>query len=288
MTRRHLLVWMAMLLSGALALVGGFIFVGGLVVEVFSKRPQSSNNVLSVPIQVSLAGLCLTAIMLLIWFILAGLLLIRQTREQGSGYSSAYRLMEAFRFGEAVPLLERSIREGRETSDVLMLLTSAYAYSGQLAKAQATADRAVRVFPNDPASYVTLANGYRLQAAYAEAGQALEAALQLSPDEPVIWAELGFVQRLAGENEKSLLSFERAASTTLPPMYAVRVYHHLADHYHKTGNMEKAADARTRTLAARDGLLIWKVGLSALQGTAYGQALHYEIMGIEQALNEAE
>lgn len=288
MTRRHLLVWIAMLLSGALALAGGFIFVGGLVIEVFSKRPQPANNALSGPIQMSLAGLCLAAVMLLMWFIMAGLLLIRQTREQGSGYSSAYRLMEAFRFGEAIPLLERSLREGRETSDVLMLLTSAYAYSGQLAKAQATADRAVRMFPNDPASYVTLANGYRLQAAYAEAGQALEAALQLSPDEPVIWAELGFVQRFAGENDKALASFEQAAQASLPPMYAVRVYYHLANHYREAGNTEKAADTYTRMLAARDGLLVWKVGLSALQGTAYGQALHYEITDIEQALDRAE
>ena len=39
---------------------------------------------------------------------IVGWLLARQSREQGSGYGDAYRLIEAFRFREAIPLLERS------------------------------------------------------------------------------------------------------------------------------------------------------------------------------------
>src|SRR5688572_9188993 len=159
-------------LSLIIGFIGGGVFIGGLLIELFSTRDQDLTGI-SPSIQLALGGLCLAGVMFSIWFILVGWLLARQSREQGSGYGDAYRLIEAFRFREAIPLLERSIKEGKETAEVLMLLTSAYAYAGQLGKAQATADRAVRLFPDDPGSYVTLANGYRLQAAYEEAARAL-------------------------------------------------------------------------------------------------------------------
>src|SRR5689334_18231502 len=158
------------LLYGALILgfIGGGVFVGGLLIELFSFHEPSGGGI-SPSIQIALLGLCLAGVMFAFWFVLVGWLLARQSREQGSGYGDAYRLIEAFRFREAIPLLERSIKEGKETAEVLMLLTSAYAYAGQLGNAQATADRAVRLFPNDAGSYMTLANGYRLQATYDEA-----------------------------------------------------------------------------------------------------------------------
>src|SRR5215813_3178720 len=212
-------VW-AIYITPVLALVGVTIFVGGLLVELFSARELSA-DILSTPVQIALGGLCLAAIMFFWWFTLVGWMLVRQSREQGSGYGDAYRLIEAFRFREAIPLLERSIKEGKETSEVLMLLTSAYAYAGQLGKAQQTADRTVRLFPNDPGSYITLANGYRLQAAYEEAAHALKQAAELEPDQPIIWAELGFVQRFAGDDSEALESFKHAAQYPMPALYGV-------------------------------------------------------------------
>ena len=41
-------------------------------------------------------------------------------------------------------------------------------------------------------------------------------------------------------------------------------------------------------MSARDGLATWKAGLKALEGTAYGQALRYEIAAIEQAIADAD
>jgi hypothetical protein len=41
-------------------------------------------------------------------------------------------------------------------------------------------------------------------------------------------------------------------------------------------------------MSARSGLAAWKSGLSALEGTAYGQAMRYEIAAIEQALADAD
>ncbi|MBL8162755.1 MAG: hypothetical protein JNJ61_12275 [Anaerolineae bacterium] len=272
--------------SLSLGLVGGLVFVGGLLAEVFSERAGRVS--LSPAVQVALAGLCLAAVMFFIWFMLVGWLLARQSREQGSGYGDAYRLIEAFRFREAIPLLERSIREGKETSEVLMLLTSAYAYAGQLGKAQATADRAVRLFPDDPGSYITLANGYRLQAAYDEAARALRRAAELEPDQPIVWAELGFVQHFAGEYAAALESFKRAAQYAMPAMYGVRVYYHLAQAYQREANTAAAVNAIARMMSAREGLKSWQAGLSALQGTAYGQALGYEISAIQRAITEAD
>lgn len=273
-------------LSPALALAGGLIFIGGLLAELFSARESSAS--LSLAVQVALAGLCLAAVMFFLWFTLVGWLLARQSREQGTGYGDAYRLIEAFRFREAIPLLEQSIREGKETAEVLMLLTSAYAYAGQLGKAQATADRAVRLFPNDPGSYITLANGYRLQAAYDEAARALLQAAELEPEQPIVWAELGFVQYFAGDKIAALESFKRAALYAMPAMYGVRVYFHLAQAYQTAGDTKAAVSATARMMSARDGLTIWQSGLNALEGTAYGQALGYEIASIQRALADAD
>lgn len=272
----------------ALAIFGVVVFVGGLLAELSSTRQFPFTDDFSPAVRFALGGLCLAAFMFLLWFLMIGILLARQTRQQGSGYGDAYRLIESFRFREAIPLLERSIKEGKETSEVLMLLTSAYAYAGQLGKAQATADRAVQLFPNDPGSYITLANGFRLQAVYDEAARALTRAAELDPDQPVIWAELGFVQRFAGESQAALDSFKQAASHAMSASYGVRVHYHLAQAYQTAGETKQAVQAVARMMSARDGLKVWKSGLNALEGTVYGQALRYEIAAIEQALADAD
>ncbi|HVU14474.1 MAG TPA: tetratricopeptide repeat protein [Phototrophicaceae bacterium] len=285
MERRRLWV-IAIYITVVLAVVGIVVFIGALVAQYFS--PANENSFLSPFVMIALAGLCVAAFMFLLWFTAVGVLLARQTRAQGSGYGDAYRLIEAFRFREAIPLLERSIREGKETSEVLMLLTSAYAYTGQLAKAQQTADRAVQLFPGEPASYITLANGYRMQAAYDSAAQTLEEAAKLDPDQPIVWAELGFTQRFAGEQQTAIQSFERAAQHAMPAPYGVRVYYHLANAYQAAGETKQAVRAAAKMMSARDGLTTWKAGLKALEGTAYGQALRYEIAAIEQAIADAD
>ena len=205
--QRFLIIYVSLVL----AFIGIVVFIGGIIVEYVDARNRPTPvEGLSTPVAIALGGLCLAALMFLVVFAFVGVALARQSREQGSGYGDAYRLIEAFRFRDAIPLLERSIKEGKETAEVLMLLTSAYAYSGQLAKAQAAADRAVALYPNDPDSYITLANGYRLQASYEEAANALKRAAELAPDQPIIWAELGFVQRFAGAAEGSCGEGEEA------------------------------------------------------------------------------
>ena len=248
MSRR--LQWLAVFGSLGLALAGMVIFVGALITEMVAG-PQRMINGMSPVVQLAVSGLCLAAVMFLLWFVLVGLLLVRQARQQGSGYAEAYRLIESFRFREAIPLLQRSINEGKETADVLMLLTSAYAHTGQLAKAQATADRSVQLFPNDPSAYITLANGYRMQAAYDEAASALRKATELAPDQPIVWAELGFLQHFAGDEATAIVAFERAATHAMPAMYGVRVYYHLAQVYQKTDETKKAVRATAKVLTFR-------------------------------------
>ena len=162
-----------------------------------------------------------------------------------------------------------------------MLLTSAYAYDGQLAKAQATADQAVQMFPHDAGAYMTLANGYRIQASYGEAAAALQTAAQLSPDQPIIWAELGFAQHLAGERDAAVDSFKRAMLHSMPSMYGVRVNFYLSRHFQQINDLENCMHAEKRMVAAKDGLQAWKSTLRALDGTAYGSLLGYEIERID-------
>jgi tetratricopeptide (TPR) repeat protein len=287
MSRRRLFVYIGIWVSGALAFVGFVAFVVTLLIEFFSRSSSLDGN-LSPIIQLGLSGLCLSAFMAMCWFVLVGLLLARQARQRGSGYGDAYRLIESFHFREAIPLLERVVRDGKETSEALMLLTSAYAYTGQLAKAQSTADRAVELYPNDPGSYITLANGYRLQATFDVAARALMRAGELAPDQPIVWAELGFTQRFAGDESAAIEAFKRAAAHAMPAMYGVRVYYHLARVYQAEGDTKAAVKAIAKMMSARDGLAVWKSGMKAMEGTAYGQALRYEIADIEQAIADAD
>jgi tetratricopeptide (TPR) repeat protein len=127
-----------------------------------------------------------------------------------------------------------------------------------------------------------------LQAAYEEAGGALLKAAELEPEQPIIWAELGFVQRFSGEDGAAQQSFEKAAAHAMPAMYGVRVYYHLAQAYLAAGDTKKAVNAMAKMMSARDGLATWQSGLAALEGTAYGQALRYEVEAIERALADAD
>ncbi len=288
MSVRRLIAWIAVFVSVALALLGIVVFVLGVVIEFANGMTQPLDPYLSPVAQLSLAGLCLSASMILLGFLLVGILLARQSRQYGAGYGEAYRLIQKLQFPQAIQLLERVLAGGKITPDVLMLLTSAYAYNGQLAKAQATADQAVQMFPHNAGAYMTLANGYRMQASYGEAAMALQTAAQLSPDQPIIWAELGFIQQLAGEHDSAIESFKHAVLYSMPSMYSVRVNFYLSRHYLKVGDVDNAASASEGMLATKHGLQAWKSTFRALEGTAYGSLLNYEIEKIEQAIADTE
>ncbi len=287
MSFRRLIAWLAVFICVALSALGFIVFVLGVLIELADGLTQPFDEYISPVAQMSLAGLCLSAGMILLGFTLVGILLARQSRNYGAGYGEAYRLVQKMQFPQAIQLLERVLTSGKITPDLLMLLTSAYAYNGQLAKAQETADRAVQMFPGDAGAYMTLANGYRMQASYGEAAIALQTAAQLSPAQPIIWAELGFVQQLAGEHDSAIESFKHAALYSMPSMYAVRVNYYLSRHFQKIGDADGAARATERMVATGHGLEAWKSTLRALEGTAYGSLLHYEIVKIEEAIAES-
>lgn len=286
MNNRRMYVYIAMGVTGAFALVGAIVFLVGIVMELISRSEPAAG--VSSFIQFALAGLCLAGVMFMAFFGLVARLIYRQARERGAGYGDAYRLIETFHFREAVPLLEQLVHSGKGTSDILMMLTSAYGYSGQFAKAQSTADRAVQLYPDDPRAYVTLATGYRMQAAYEEAAEALKIAISHDPEQAALWAELGFVQRFAGHADDAIVSFERAAAAGLPAMYGVRVHYHLTQAYQARGEAQAAAKSASRMVAARDGLTVWQASLPAVTGTTYGTALRYEIDDIARALRDAD
>lgn len=288
MSLRRLLAWVAVFVCVGLAALGFIIFVIGMLIELADGITQPLEPYLSPVAQMSLAGLCLSASMILLGFFLVGILLARQSRRYGAGYGEAYRHIQKMQFPQAIQLLERVVAGGKITPDLLMLLTSAYAYNGQLAKAQETADRAVQLFPGDAGAYMTLANGYRMQASYGEAALALQTAAQLSPSQPIIWAELGFVQQLAGEHDSAIESFKHAALYSMPSMYAVRVNYYLSKHFQKLGAADEAQGATKRMIDTQHGLQAWKSTLRALEGTAYGSLLNYELEKIEMAIGEAQ
>ncbi len=286
--RRRLLIALAQI-PLALAILGLLTFIGGIVAEYLANRQNPFGE--SVPSNftwLALIGLAVATTMFLVWFISIALLLGVQARRQGAGYGEAYRLIEAFKFEEAIPLLENSITEGKETVDVLMLLSSAYAHSGRLAGAQKIADRAVALYPRSAAAYVTLSTVYRMQAVYDTAAEVLRRAIALEPESAAIWAELGFMELYAGNQAAAVEAFETAARYRMPTMHALRVYYHLAEVYAERGDAREAARAAAKMVSARDGLAGWKSGLQALQGTAYGQRLARELEDIDLALHDAD
>jgi len=286
--RRRLVVVLAQI-PLVLAILGLLLFIGGIVGEyVVNRQDPFGESVPSNLTWLALIGLAVATAMFLVWFVSVALLLGAQARRQGPGYGEAYRLIETFKFEDAIPLLEQSIAEGKETVDVLMLLASAYAYAGRLAEAQKIADRAVDRFPDTAAAYVTLSNVYRMQAMYDAAAEVLRRATVLEPESAGIWAELGFMELYAGNEVAAREAFELAAQQRMPAMYAVRVYYHLANAYTQSGDARQAAAAAAKMVSSRDGLASWKSGLEALQGTSYGQRLAREIEAIERALGDAD
>ncbi len=286
--RRRLVIALAQI-PLVLAILGLLTFIGGIVGEyVVNRQDPFGESVPSNLTWLALIGLAVATAMFLVWFVSVALLLGVQARRQGPGYGEAYRLIEAFKFEDAIPLLEQSIEEGKETVDVLMLLASAYAYAGRLAEAQKVADRAVALYPESGAAYVTLSNVYRMQAMYDAAAEVLRRATLLEPDSAATWAELGFMELYAGNEAAAREAFEQAARQRMPAMYAVRVYFHLADAYTRSGDARQAAAAAAKMVSSRDGLASWKSGLEALRGTSYGQRLAREIEAIEQALGDAD
>jgi len=286
--RRRLLIGLIRI-PLVLAILGIVVFVGGIAGEyILNRRGLFADSTPSQLTSVALTGLGVAIAMFLVWFVSTAFLLGVQTRRQGPGYGEAYRLIEAFKFDEAIPILEQLITEGKETVDVLMLLASAYGYAGRLADAQRVADRVVAVYPQEAAAYLTLSNVYRLQAAYEAAAEVLSRAVALDPEAGVILSELGLMQLYAGDLDAARSSFEQIARHRLPSMYALRVYYHLANFYAESGDARQAARAAAKMVSARDGLQSWKSGLQPLAGTSYGQRLARELEEIERALQEAD
>jgi tetratricopeptide (TPR) repeat protein len=286
--RRRLLVALAQI-PLALAILGLLTFIGGIVAEYLVNRQNAfSESVPSNFTWLALFGLAVATTMFLVWFVSVALLLGVQARRQGAGYGEAYRLIEAFKFDEAVPLLEHSIVEGKETVDVLMLLASAYAHSGRLAEAQKVADRAVALYPQSAAAYVTLSTVYRMQVMYDTAAEVLRQAVALEPESAVMRADLGFMELYAGDQAAAVDALETAAQYRMPTMYALRVYYHLAEAYTERGDARQAARTAAKMVSARDGLASWKSSLQALEGTSYGQRLARELEDIDLALRDAD
>lgn len=287
MSTRRLIAWAAVFTAGGLAVLGFLLFVVGVVIEFLVIRQRPFTDEVSSAMQVALAGLCLSALMMLCGFVLVGVLLAVQTRRQAPGYGEAYQMIQRMQFSQAIPLLEQAVLRGRETPDVLMLLTTAYANTGQFAKAQATADRTVQLFPHDPNSYITLANGYRQQASYEEAAIALQRSVELAPEQPFILAEQGFLYLLAGSKARAIDVFKRAAQQPLPDMYSVRVYYHLTNAYREEGDIEKADAAEAHMVQSQSGIEAWQAVLTSLRSTSYGVSLRYEIEAIMNAIARA-
>ena len=115
MSFRRLLAWLAVFVSVGLAALGFVVFVLGVVIEFANGLTRPLDPYLSPVAQLSLAGLCLSATMIVLGFLLVGILLARQSRQYGAGYGEAYRLMQKLQFPQAIQLLERALARGKIT-----------------------------------------------------------------------------------------------------------------------------------------------------------------------------
>jgi len=273
-----------------LLLIGLLVFIMGIGLQYLLTREIGTSLVgpdVRPFVPIAMVGLCIIALVLVAWFIGVGVLLARQTRLHGADYGDAYQLMETFQFKDAIPLLERSISNGKETVEVLTLLARAYAYSGQYSRAHRAIDRAAELYPEDAAPYVTLGLVFLLEGSDDQAITALQAAVACDPT-PVNWADLGLALALASRKPEALTALEKASQQPLPTPHALRVYYRLMNLYTSAGDALKAAGAAAKMVSARDGLPVWEYQLDAIKGTAYGQRLAREIQAIADALSTAD
>ncbi len=289
MTRKWLRAIIAQL-PALLLLLGLLIFGLGIGVQYLLNRKIVMTLVgpdAAPFVPVALAGLCMAALTLLIWFAGIGLMLARQTRLHGADYGQAYKLVEAYQFDDAIPLLEYSLESGKVTAEVLTLLARAYAYTGKYSRAHALIEQAVALYPENPVPYQTLGLVFTLESDDEQTVAAWQAAVERGPT-AINWAELGLALVFAHRDADALNALERASQEVLPAPHALRVYYHLTQLYAASGNAPKAASAAAKVVSVRDGLTAWGYELSAVKGTGYGQRLTREIQAIARALKDAD
>jgi tetratricopeptide (TPR) repeat protein len=288
MTRSRVWAWISQL-PALLLLLGMLVFALGILLQYALNRPiiLSPGPDSSTFAPLAMAGLCMATLTLIIWFAGAAFLLARQTRLHGADYAQAYRMMDAFQFSEAIPLLEHSITTGKETVEVLSLLARAYAYIGQYSRAHTLLDRAVELYPDSAVPYLTLGLVFLLEGNDEQTIEAFQVAVAREPA-AMNWADLGLALAFAGRQNDALNALEKASQQPLPTPHALRVYYRLTSLYAMAGNAPKAASAAAKMVSARDGLSAWEYQLSALKGTGYGQKLTHEIQAITKALREAD
>src|SRR5262249_1492459 len=141
-----------------LLIAGLLIFLFGLGIQYLVNRPEGTTlETIAAPFSpFGMAGLCMAALTLAIWFTGTGILLARQTLRHGADYGHAYRRLNDLQFADAIPLLEQSISSGKESVEVLTLLARAYAYTGKVSKAHRLLERAIELYPEAAEAYATL------------------------------------------------------------------------------------------------------------------------------------
>src|SRR5258708_694668 len=272
----------------ALLLIAGLlIFLFGLGIQYVLNRPEATAiEAIAAPFSpLAMAGLCMAALTLAIWFTGTGILLARQTRRHGADYGHAYRLLNNLQFSEAIPLLEHSIASGKESAEVLTLLARAYAYTGKFSHAHRLLERAIELYPENVTPYATLGLVFLLEGNDEQAVAALQVAVD---HDATYWADLGLALSFAGRDDEALIALENASQSPLPAASAVRDYHRLMRLYTKADNAARAASASAKMFSARDGLADLEYEANFLNGTGYGQRLSREIQEISRALREAD
>ncbi len=287
MTRNRLLAVIGRLPALAL-LLGLLVFGLGIALQYLFNRKvvmTLDGSDASPFIPIALGGLCIASLTLVGWFAGVGYMLARQTRRHGADYGQAYELMDAYQFGEAIPLLEHSIARGKESVEVLTLLARGYAYTGKYSKAHRAIERAIELYPNNGTPYLTLGLIFQLESNDEQAISALQAGVALDPS-PINWADLGLLMVMAGQTQEALPILEKASQEPLPAPHAVRVYYHLMRLYRQAGDAARAESAAAKMISAMDGLAAWEYELNAVKGTGYGQRLIREVQGITRAIKE--
>lgn len=266
-----------------LLVVGLMIFLFGLGIQYLVNRPEGTSlETIAAPFSpFGMAGLCMAALTLTIWFTGTGILLARQTRRHGADYGLAYRLLNDLQFADAIPLLEQSIASGKESVEVLTLLARAYAYTGKFSHAHRLLERAIELYPANAGPYMMLGLVFLMEGNDEQAVAAMEVAVE---HDATYWADLGLALSFAGRDAEALLALEHGSQIPLPAPIAVRVYHRLMRLYTQADNAAKAASASVKMLSARDGLADLEYEANYLSGTGYGQRLAREIEEINRAI----
>jgi arylsulfatase A-like enzyme/Flp pilus assembly protein TadD len=160
-------------------------------------------------------------------------------------FEQAHLLLTANRTADALPLLEKLVRDDAENAVFRATLAQAYRQSGNLRRAIELYREAAAQTPDDPEAWYNLAAAFQDAGDQAKAGTAIAEALRLDKKRPEAHNVLGIALASTGQPAAAIGEFEKAID--IDPRNA-RAYNNLGNVLRAMNRLDEAANAYAKSI----------------------------------------